>query len=222
MKVAYAPMNLCVDMPEDRITSLILEQPSLFYFFISDIYAQINGATGTLVFSNENCSFSANKSALLITQMIPFETNQKPLLTALYARMKKTAQSEELFLHTHEISSSIDAFIHTLAEHCEEEIVWNHLDDITVLLKAASVRFYDEQPNLQDQLLDYMLACREYLGKQLFITVNLRSYLGRKEAEGLFHSIILHKIVLLCIENREYPRIEKEQRIIIDEDLCII
>lgn len=222
MKMACAPLNLCVDMPEDRITSLILEQPSFFYSFISDIYAQINGASGTLVFSDANRSFSADKSVLLITQMIPFETNQKPLLNALYARMKKTAQSEELFLRTHEISSSIDAFIHTLAECCEEEIVWDHLDDITPLLKAASVRFNDEQPNLQDQLLDYMLACREYLGKQLFITVNLRSYLGRKEAEELFHSIILHKLSLLCLENREYPRIENEQRIIIDEDMCVI
>lgn len=222
MKMAYAPLNLSIDMPEDRVTCLILEHPGLFGDFVSDIYAQINGASGTVFFNSSDRSFSIAKSVVLITQLIPFEMNQKSLLNALYARMKKNAQNEEMFLSTHEISSKIDGFIHLLAEQCEEELVWDRMDDITSLLKAVSVRFYDEQPDLQSRILDYLLACREYLGKQLFITVNLRSYLGLNETEALFRSVVLHKLPLLCIENREYPRIVNEQRIIIDDDLCVI
>lgn len=67
-----------------------------------------------------------------------------------------------------------------------------------------------------------MLACREYLGKRLFITVNLRSYLGAQETSALFRSAILQKLSLFCIENREYPRLSQEQRIIVDEDACVI
>ncbi|MCR5167523.1 MAG: type II-A CRISPR-associated protein Csn2 [Oscillospiraceae bacterium] len=52
--------------------------------------------------------------------------------------------------------------------------------------------------------------------------VNLRSYLGQKETEELFRSIILHKLSLICIENREYPMISCENRLIVDEDQCVI
>ena len=222
MTFAYAPLNLFAEMPEDAVTSLILEQPKLFYEFVSDIYAQSCGTSGTVCFSDANAAFSISKNTVLITQLIPFETNQKPLLNALYARMKKLALEKELYLSSHEISGRIDSFVNSLAEQCEEELVWDHLDDITALLKAVSLRFYEEQPDLQSQLLDYMLACREYLGKRLFITVNLRSYLGQKEAEAFFHSIVLHKLSVLCIENREYPRVRDEKCIIVDQDFCVI
>ena len=67
-----------------------------------------------------------------------------------------------------------------------------------------------------------MLAYREYLGKRLFITVNLRSYLGAQETSALFRSTILQKLSMFCIENREYPRLSQEKRIVIDEDACVI
>lgn len=222
MTFAYAPLNLFAEMPEDTVTSLILEQPKLFYEFVSDIYAQSCGLSGTACFSDLNAAFSISKNAVLITQLIPFEMNQKPLLNALYTRMKKLSQEKELYLSSHELSGKIDTFINSLTEQCEEELVWDHLEDITALLKAVSLRFYEEQPDLPSQFLDYMLACREYLGKQLFITVNLRSYLGQSEAASLFHSIVLHKLSVLCIENREYSRVRDEKCIIVDQDYCVI
>lgn len=222
MKMAYAPLNLCLELPEDSVTSLILEQPKFYYDFITDIYGQISGSSGTVYFSDTDSSFSMTKSAVLLSQFIPFETNQKPMLNALYAKMKKVAQDEEFFLSAHELSSQIETFIHSLAGRFDEEIIWDHPDDITLLLKAVSVRFFDKQPDLQSQVLDYMLACRGYLGKRLFITVNLRSYLGEQEAEALYRSVVLHKITMLCIENREYKHISHEKRLIIDEDLCVI
>ncbi len=209
-------------MSEDTVTSLILEQPKLFYEFVSDIHAQCCGSSGTACFSDSSAGFSLSKDSVLITQLIPFEINQKPLLNALYARMKKLSHEKEMYHSSHEISGKIDSFISMLSEQCEEELVWDHLDDITALLKAVSLRFYAEQPDLQSQLLDYMLACREYLGKRLFITVNLRSYLGQNEAEAFFHSIVLHKLSVLCIENREYPRVTNEKCVIVDQDFCII
>ncbi len=220
--MAYAPLNLCVDMTEDSVTSLIIEQPAIFYSIISDIDQQINGTAGTVCFSDTDDRFSVSKEAILLTQFIPFETNQKPLLNALYAKLKKASQDKELFFSTHEINSRIDAFIGTLAEQCQDELIWDKPEDITALLKAVSLRFYDGQPDFQSKLLDFMLACREYLGKRLFITVNLRSYLGTRETSALFRSAILQKLTMFCIENREYPRLSQEQRIIIDEDACVI
>lgn len=222
MTFAYAPLNLYVEMSEDSVTSLILEQPKLFYEFVSDIYAQNSGSSGTACFSDADASFSLSKHAVLITQMIPFETNQKPLLNALYARIKKISQDKDTFLLSHEISGRIDSYINVLTEQCEGELIWDHVDDMTVLLKAVSLRFFDEQTDLQSQLLDYMLVCREYLGKRLFITVNLRSYLSQSDADSLFHSMILHKLSVLCIENHEYPRVRDERCVIVDQDFCVI
>ena len=67
-----------------------------------------------------------------------------------------------------------------------------------------------------------MTTVNRYKGERVFFLVNLRSYLTEKQAEELFESVVLKKIKLVCIENKEYKRLRYENAIIIDEDMCVI
>ncbi len=57
---------------------------------------------------------------------------------------------------------------------------------------------------------------------RLFVMVNLRSYLGNKDTELFFQSVLFHKIKLLCIEGCSRVLLSNEKRVLIDEDQCVI
>ena len=75
---------------------------------------------------------------------------------------------------------------------------------------------------LPEKVMEYMLVSEKLKGTRTFVTVNLRSFISDLKTEQLFKSIVLHKINLICIETKEYSRLDTENVIIIDEDMCVI
>ena len=62
----------------------------------------------------------------------------------------------------------------------------------------------------------------EYLKKDIFMIVGLRSYLTDKQAYGLFKSALLSGITLICVDDRISTLLDCEKRTIIDDDMCMI
>jgi len=139
-----------------------------------------------------------------------------------YAALKKKAVNEKMYQYTQEIYRSIGEYIYRLIEDEESELDIVMPEDITGILKAFDVRFDDSELTLPERILEYMLSTSEFKGQRLFITVNLRSYLTDRETEGLFQSLLLKKIKLLCIESADHTRLSTEEVIIIDKDMCVI
>lgn len=222
MKIAFAPLNICMELTEKQVTSLVIESPSLLYEMVLDIDRQIHGFSGMVIFSENNIPISVEKDIVLITQMIPFEINTKQLLNAIYSRMKKKAMEETMFLKTHELVRAVDEYLAELTERFDDDLEWESIQDLTMLLKMTGMRLADEGNDLQTKLLDYMLAYREYIGDRLFVTVNLRSYLGNRDMELFFQSVLLHKLSLFCIESSSRVVLSNENRVLIDEDQCVI
>ena len=67
-----------------------------------------------------------------------------------------------------------------------------------------------------------MIAVNEYKGEKLFLIVNLRSCLTDSQMEIFLKNVMLKKIRLICVENKEHKKLSNVQRIIIDEDMCVI
>ena len=128
-----------------------------------------------------------------------------------------------------------------LVVRCEDDVKKVHLDEIAVLIientavsitgcliaalseKKIKVIFCDAKRDPSCELVSYYMLISEKLKRtKLFVTVNMRSFISDKKIEQLFKSIVLHKINLICIENKEYPRLDTEKVIIIDEDMCVI
>lgn len=222
MRFAYAPLNLCIELVEESVTSLIVENPVLFYELVSDIHLQIEGASGIVVFSEHDVPLVMDKSIVLLSQFIPLDMNSKPLLNALYAKLKKLSMTEQLFLRTNDLLGYIESYLSELTGQVDGDLTWERPSDVTGILKAMSIRFYDEHETLADRILDHMLMYREYIGERLFVTVNLQSYLSKQATQNLFRSVALHKLRLFCIENKAYALTAEMKQVIIDEDFCLI
>jgi len=222
MMIAYPAADICCEIREDRIRTIVIENQHVLYSLVSDICSQLEGNNGEIVLSENHTPLDMRKAADLITQFVPFTVNQKDLITKLYAALKKKAVNEKMYQYTQEIYRSIGEYIYRLIEDEESELDIVMPEDITGILKAFDVRFDDSELTLPERILEYMLSTSEFKGQRLFITVNLRSYLTDRETEGLFQSLLLKKIKLLCIESADHTRLSTEEVIIIDKDMCVI
>lgn len=222
MMIAYPAADICCEIREDKIRTIVIENQHMFYNMISDIRSQLDGNKGEVVLSEDHIPLDMRKAADLLTQFVPFTVNQKELITKLYAALKKKAVDEKMYQYTQEIYRGIGEYLYKLIEDEENELDITIPEDITGILKAFDVRFDDSEMTLPEKLLEYMLSTNEFKGERLFITVNLRSYLTDKETEELFQSLLLKKIRLMCIESADHPRLINEEVIIIDKDMCVI
>jgi len=222
MMIAYPAADICCEIREDKIRTIVIENQHMFYNMISDIRSQLDGNNGKVVLSEDHTPLDMRKTADLLTQFVPFTVNQKELITKLYAALKKKAINEKMYQYTQEIYGYIGEFLYQLIEDEENELDITIPEDITGILKAFDVRFDDSELTLPEKLLEYMISTNEFKGERLFITVNLRSYLTDKETEELFQSLLLKKIHLMCIESADHPRLINEEVIIIDKDMCVI
>jgi len=85
MTIAYPAFNLYCELEECTVLNLVIENQQIFSDVISDIYDQCSGESGRLILSENNEPLELRKRSELITQIIPFEINQRDLVNKLYA-----------------------------------------------------------------------------------------------------------------------------------------
>lgn len=222
MMIAYFPADIFCELDEYSVLTLSIENQHIFNSMISDIYGQINGKNGDFVLSENYQPLDMRKKAELITQMIPFEVNQRDLVNKLYSELRGNAVNEKNYQRTQELISYITKYIYTITEDEENELTADIPEDINGILKAFNVRFSEDNMDLSEKILEYITAVNKFKGEKVFFFVNLRSYLTDKQTELLFKSMTLKKMKVICIENIEHTRIPSEKTIIIDKDMCVI
>lgn len=222
MTIVYPDVNLCCELDESTVLNLVIENQRIFSDVIYDIYGQINGYSGKFVLSDNNKPLDLKKNVELVTQIIPFEVNQRELLNKLYAELKNISVDENNYQFTQQLISDISSYVYMLTEGLENDISIEIPQDINGLLKAFGVRFKENSAELTDKIFEYMIAVNKFKGERVFFFVNLRSYLTDKQTELLFKDIVLRKITMICIENKEHTHLEYSKTLIIDEDMCVI
>lgn len=223
MKLVYPDLNLKIDFEETRFYNLVIENQALFYDLVQDLYFQTEGEKGKFVLSEDSAPIEIRKYAELITQWVPFSVNRKNLLSGLYGELKKFALNETMIEKTYTLLSELERYLGNLTDPFLSELEYDSETDITPLLKMFNLRFSSESGGtLCERLLDFIDASERYVGKQLFILVNFRSYVVDREAELFFKNILMRKSRLLCLEGSCRDLLKNEKRIIIDRDLCVI
>lgn len=222
MIIAYPVLDLCCELKEDKVLTLVIENQQVFYNLIMDIQNQLEGNSGQFILSEDFTPLELRRNAELITQLVPFTVNQKDLISKLYALLKKKSVDEKMYFSTQKLISEVSDYLYKLTEDENMELTNTVPEDVSGILKAFEVRFDDNGKSLSEKLLEYAITSNELKGKKLLITVNLRSYLNDKDTEHLFQSILLKKINLICIESFEHSRIQYEEILIIDKDMCVI
>ena len=155
-----------------------------------DTQGQINGLNGRSVLSEADKELPMAKNTELFTHFVPFEINQKSLLSKAASSLEALAVSDEFYEETMELLSTIEAYMLRLSFHMDGDLVSNGTT-IYSLIKASDIRFKDENNSLAEKLIDYMELVTSLDRRKLFITVNLRSYIDDDEAQRFVDTLLL-------------------------------
>lgn len=221
MKIILPQIDYVFDCFGDKCSSIVIENQNAFYNIVTDICNQNAGEDGQSVLSEDNKILPMAKYSELISQFVPFDINQKNLLTKIAARIQHIAVDESHYMRTSEMMSTMERYFMELSI----EMVGNlEFQKVTAeaMIKASGIHIDDTYDNLGEKLLDYFELVQEYDNRKLFVLVNVRSYISDNEMEYFLESVLAREIQILMLEGSEHNILKNEKRHIVDADMCVI
>ena len=82
---------------DEKVNVLAIEKPSAFFSFTEELYGQIEGDDGMIVLSSDANILKLSSKAELIKDFIPFETNNKKIVSKLFSYFEKKALNGEYY-----------------------------------------------------------------------------------------------------------------------------
>ena len=221
MKLAYPEIESVVKFDNGTFPALVIENPSLFFRFIDDLHHQSCGEDGPVVLSVDEKPIPVPGNLDLITDFFSFEINQKTLLNKILAKMETPAMNQEFYERSQQILGSIEKLIYDFAFQNDLELVPERLS-ISSLLKSAGIQLKEDYPDLAEKLLVYMDLMNDNGLASVFVFVNLRSFLDDAALELFTESCCRKEHNILLIDNKVNKKLSREERLLIDNDLCEI
>ena len=221
MKLAYPEIGSVIKFNSGNFPSLVIENPCLFYRFIDDLYRQSCGEDGTVLLSVDEKPIPVSGNLDMITDFFPFGINRKTLLNKILDKMEKQAISQEFYERSQQILGSIEKLIYDLAFQNDLELELERLS-VSSLLKSAGIQLKEDYPDLAEKLLVYMDLMSDNGLASVFVFVNLRSFLNDTALELFTDSCCRKEHNILLIDNKVYKKLSREERLLIDNDLCEI
>ncbi len=221
MKIAYKALNSVIDLDEHPIFTLTVESPLLFFHLLHDIKQQLAGFDGDVILSEKDKELSIQKKMELITDPVDFDINTTSLLNKVAARVNSIAMDETHFEQSQKILANFEKFLYDILLDMDADFYCDKLSMLAII-KASGIKAEVCQNSLLELLYSYMKLVREFDTDKLFVFVNLRSFVTMEELQSFFHTVKSHDFQVLLLENREYPLLEDETKLIIDKDLCEI
>lgn len=219
MKIVHPKINSKIEISEHEISVLVIEEPEFFYELLMDIKSQINNFEGHTVVSVCNEPVSFHKYVELITDPLAIEMNSRTIMKKVLVAMEKCSQEAVYYERTQKLMAEIETYINDLSLNFDTEI---ECQDVSFqqLLKAAELKVVDEYSRLVDRIYAYMELIREFEGDKLFIFVNLSSYIRKEQLKKFVNTVVGHSFQVLLIDSHDFERLEQENRLIVDCDLC--
>ncbi len=221
MKFAYPDIDFVFDTSIGKVNTVVIENQKLFLRLLQDLENQLCGLDGLAVVSDNNKILPTDKKLELLARFVPFELNRKPLLNKISAALEKTAVSGEFYQRSMELLTHIEAFLNDISFEFPINVGFGNIG-IGSVIKGAGVEIVDDYEKLGEKIIDYFELVTEFLGRKLFVTVNLRSFISDDEAEDFIKTVLSHEYNVIMIENCEHPLLTDESRHIVDSDLCEI
>ena len=221
MKLVYTSLQSEIEIENGRFNSIIVENQNYYYQLVRDLKLQMDGKEGGWTLSNNDKPLVVSKNIELFIDYFDINCNHKTIITKIINALEKTASDNEYIDDTLQLLADVERYIYNLSEDYEIMI---DCDKVTIsqLLKAMGITVHIDSEELTEVLYTYMQIFRQFVGDRLFVFVNMRSYVSNIQFDEFIKTIINHGYQAIFLENKEYPILENERRLIIDEDLCEI
>lgn len=223
MKITNEQFMCQLELKENMANVLVIEKPDQFARIINELREQILGNNFGWILSENGKELPFGSNIELIIDPFSTELNQKRILTKLYSVMEKNVIESELINRWRTLYSEMYNMAISVMDEMPYSLECSEDGSIVDLFKELDVKFDSNPENLLEKLIDYICVINNVYGKQIFIFVNIKSYLTNEELNLLYKKMFYEKIFVLLIENKDSDDIiECESVIVIDKDMCVI
>lgn len=222
MKLVHPEYTFQIDFQEGVIQRLVVESPAVLSEFIVDFRKQLDGREGKWILSHDGEILKIHDNCELIMSIFDLEINQRKMLNALYDELASEINDTELLADWREMNSKLEGILNKAIDSTGYDISYGELE-LKSLFKALELKFRENEESYVDYLLEYLQLMSDVRSINIFILVNITSFLEIKEIEYLYEQAFYKKyhLLLLDVQDLCVDR-EVERKIIIDKDYCVI
>ncbi len=221
MRITYSKYGIEQLIEENEVWVICIENRKCFSDIICDLWQQINGSKGDVIFSDGNDLIKINREVEMIFNPYSVDCNEKKILNALYQEIED--ETNDLFQEEMlQLKSGMIEFMDRIIENNRYSLAFECDIDIVDILKLFSVKIDNMVESVAENLLEYIRIKSRLCKTRCFIFVNIKSYISNDEMNGLYEAAFYEKVHLILIENTQYEILNGEKITIIDKDLCFI
>ena len=221
MRIIYSKYGIDLCLEENKITTIVIENPLVMSEVIRNISRQVNGEDGEWILSDQDKVFSAEKISIFLDNPLMVNSNEKRILTRLYKELSEQANTlmyEEYTQINSYIVSFLERLLDTVPYHLDMEVDM----DLICILKWYGVKIESDGVSVLEALLDYLRALSCICNIHVVFILNVKQFLTIEEVQQLYEFCFYEKMHLINLEGQKNYNLEQEKCVIIDKDLCII
>ena len=167
-------------------------------------------------------SLNISKSAEIIFDLFNLEANSSNLLKKLYEELEMDINSKDMYLKKIDMERIILDVVDDLIYRSRFSIKSSEIN-YQNFFKSVSIEFDYDKESILEKLVKYIQVMSELLDKELFIIVNLDSFLSEEEIVELKKFLCYNEIKVLALQNTITREVESCENLrILDKDLCEI
>ena len=222
MRIAYADLDLNIDIDDDQTIALYFENKKIFRNFVGELKNQIEGEEGHWILSDGGSLIDFNKDTVIIASVLWPDFNNKLIATQLQNILTQIGQ--DYIDDAAEVNAALQNFWFLLERNYS--VLLEHTDYVGVkdLVKLAKFKISADESSVYP-LNDYLRVIQEIVGPKIVFLVNAESILEEEELENLLQTARLYDIKLIRLES-QFAKVTTfdrtlEKRYIIDKDYCV-
>lgn len=200
---------------------LVCESPRKFLQYCNDFIAQQNGHDGEFIIQDEQSTLSFKKHGRVLSDCLNLSLFDKKIVSGLYEQLAAIKENEMQGKYV-DLVARIISFVDELAIESPMAIDYNADFDIVDLFKVLKVCPNEENTSFVGNLIDYLDAAAGFLSIKLFVIVNVRTFLTDNDFANVLSHISYASYSVLFLERTQFARVQDENIVVIDEDLCEI
>ena len=222
MRLTYPIFETPVIFEENKVNVVVIENPKAFFDFVVAISDKENGGESEVILSENFKEIKFDKVVDVTTDIVSLDCNNKKVISKLYSKLNEIAFQEENYTLTLDVVSKINEYLLTITQSLPCGVSFDESVEMSQLFKSVALRIDTDVKNILERLCDYVEIMSEFCGTELFVFVNLKSYLDANGLIEFYKFCGYKKVKLLLVENVLREQIESEIIKIIDDDLCEI
>jgi len=209
-------------LDDNVVTEWVIEAPEEFTRYVQELYMQCEGAAGDFVLSDGEKELGIAKNVEFLDSVLDLDVNERKILGKLYADLEQLAYSEKFVVRTQEMIQYLRTYIFELEQETDFMLDVDDGVDMSAIFKGNGVKLETVETGILEKIVHYIKVVRLLLKKQVFVFVNVRSYLTVRQVEQLIKEAAYQEVQILLIENVMGDCVNSERRCIIDSDKCEI